>query len=391
MKSSVAVIVAALLAPGLAAAQRAELTIGKADPEVDLPPDLHATIDGAGAAPPADKIELSIDGARVKAKQVTPYLEGGAPLSLVVVFEAQHLWIGNDTFILESDTPDERNSSPGYHQPLTAAIDELATAGPAGSKGALISYGDGASLRWSGELKDMAGTLIGSKTELGARMLNGKPTTVLGQDAGAGLAEALGAFATLGAARKVLVLVGDGKNFDQLVDMKQQVSDAGVEVFALHLTTDGLGHEGIGEPSGWKRFADRFTGITVASGDDLPSRFAQLRAQIADRFQVTFPGEALPWDGKAHEAVLTVDKTEIELAEPALTLAPAWIPPAKRQATADTTAEKPAEKPAEQPAAEPETKKKEGGGCCDAGGAPSGSIALALLALLLVRRQARRV
>src|SRR5688572_23150813 len=122
---------AAVAVPAVAAAQvRATLSIDAPDPSGARPPDVRAAIDGLSRPPAPDQVALTIDGVTVAARAVDTAAE---PVSIIVVFETQHLWIGNADWIMESDTPDERNKSEGFHKPLVAAIDGLAGAGPAGS------------------------------------------------------------------------------------------------------------------------------------------------------------------------------------------------------------------------------------------------------------------
>src|SRR5262249_56247873 len=71
------------------------------------------------------------------ATKVTRYVEGHEPLGVAVVIEGHELWMGNESYVDESD-PDR---VVGTFSLLGAVIDDLGKAGPPGSLGELIVYG----------------------------------------------------------------------------------------------------------------------------------------------------------------------------------------------------------------------------------------------------------
>jgi hypothetical protein len=177
------------------------------DPKKDAPPDLEAKVVSGSAAPDVATISLVQTDPKkgpieIKATGLKTYAQGKEKLGLVVLFEAQFVWIGDDSYS-ENATKYE-----GTYKILTAALDKLNTAGPAGSKAAIVSYGTGAQVRWAGDLKDLTGDKVGTQKEIG-RM---GTTPVVNRDLVVGVDEAAVQLNKMGTSRKVLVVIGDGVN-----------------------------------------------------------------------------------------------------------------------------------------------------------------------------------
>jgi hypothetical protein len=79
------------------------------------------------------------------------------PTGIVVLFEAQHLWIGNQSWWTK-----ERSKTDGYYAEVVAGLDALGKADVPGAKVELIAYGVDAVVLWKGVLRDLTGDRIGS-------------------------------------------------------------------------------------------------------------------------------------------------------------------------------------------------------------------------------------
>ena len=111
-------------------------------------PSIEATIVG-GPKVPVDKFTITEPGAKkpfsIKATSLREFAAGSETIAVAFVFNGQEVWIGNDDI--------EPEESParflGILKNLKAALQTVpfATAGPPGSKGVLIVYGDKAEVR----------------------------------------------------------------------------------------------------------------------------------------------------------------------------------------------------------------------------------------------------
>jgi hypothetical protein len=111
-------------------------------------PQIEATIVGAPRVP-IEKFTLVEVGAKIpyaiKATNLREYTSGGETIAVAFVFNGQEVWIGNDDYEPE-DSPARYL---GILKNLKTALQTVpwAKAGPAGSKGVLISYGDKAEIK----------------------------------------------------------------------------------------------------------------------------------------------------------------------------------------------------------------------------------------------------
>jgi hypothetical protein len=318
----------------------AELTVvPQKDPKKakEIPSEIHATIYSASAMPAAEKIRLiQVDNKKLgeielsAVGEVLPYNKGDETLGLAVVFEVQHLWIGNADWW----TGNDNSRSDGYFKPLSAALDQLGTAGPSGSKGALIAYGNGATVKWQGPLAELNGEKMGNQKSLSCIMdsASGNCQQVLGQDVGPAVGEAINLLKKMGTSRKVLIIVGDGKNAESLSDYKKDVQSNKIEVFGLYASAEAIGQVLEGDPNGWKKLAPTTT-YSIEGPDAFGPKMGQVVSAIADRYYVRFPGadiklqKAFDWDAKPHEFKLMVEKVEVALDDTDLNLSPEWKAP----------------------------------------------------------------
>lgn len=115
------------------------------------------------------------------------------------MFNGQEIWIGNEDF-----ETDENAQYSGVLKNLEAAIDKvrLAGAGGPGSKAILVSYSTGAALRVL-DLEQLSGASLGSQKDY-----KGK----IGTDMVQGVVMAAAELSKAVAARKVLIVIGDGND-----------------------------------------------------------------------------------------------------------------------------------------------------------------------------------
>lgn len=305
----------------------------KVDPKKDEPGTVAVTVVSGSAPPAVEKLTLvQVDDKQgpieLKASELKTYVQGDESLGIVVLHEAQFLWIGNDKY------SEAANKYEGLHKKLTEALDKLVTAGPPGSKGAIVNYGKGARVVYGpADLATMTGDKIGTQKEIG--MTGDVP--VVARDLVVGVDEAAAVLNKMGTSRKVLLVIGDGMNTDQeqgpaeLAERGKKLLADKVQVFAIFVQAPV---DLDGDSNGFNKLTRNVK--RLESPDGLGSAMSSVVDSIADRYYVTFPGadiklqKSFTWDGKPHEFQLKIDKEELDLPEP-LVMAPKWVPPWMRK------------------------------------------------------------
>ena len=302
------------------------LTVKPQDPQgkkKDQAPDIEATVIGA---PPLDKDKFSLydqnqkPPVMIKASQLTPYLKGQETLALALVINGQEVWIGND----DKEGEDSPSRHLGILKGLKTGLQSVpfATAGPAGSKGILITYGDKADIRVAmGPLANITGESLGSQNDYYR-----KTGTAMVQ----GIELALAELHKVNAAQKVLVVICDGNDTDnanakgQLLNLKKQAAQDKIQTFAIIYKGE------LSDPGNVISLMVPQTS-TTPSADGIASSLTAILARMANRQYLTFPGFddkaelGFQWDGKEHTMVLKVDKDD---ADPVpLTMSPPWNVP----------------------------------------------------------------
>jgi len=287
-------------------------------------PRIEATIVG-GQKTTLDKFSLSTTNVNqkvvMKAERLREYTEGKETIAIALVINGQEIWIGNDD--VETD---ENAKYAGVLKNLEAAIDklQLGNAGPAGSKGMVVSYSTGADVKVPmGDLKLINGGALG-----GQKDYRGKIGTDMVQGITMGLAE----LSKVSTARKALIVVGDGNDTNNdaaktaLADLKKQAVGQHVQMFAI-IYKSAVSSEGavittmIGNAK------------TVNSIDGIASELNAIIARMADRYYLEFAGYdekagvGLPWDMKDHDLIVKIDQTDMDPVT--MTLAPKWEVPVK--------------------------------------------------------------
>jgi hypothetical protein len=287
-------------------------------------PSIEATVI-RGQNLPVDKITLTetIPGktpVTIKAEKKREYTEGTDTLAICLVLNGQETWVGNDEV---PGIPDEEKY-PGLLKNLISAIDQLklGEAGPPGSKGCVVSYSTGASLKQPMvALNQITGASLGSQKDYYRKV---------GTDMVQGITEGVAQLQRVSTVRKALIVVGDGcdTNADAarptLANLKRDALKQNIDLFAViykgPLSCD----------------ANVITAMIpsakiVNSVDGVKSEMTFIIEQMKMRFYVTFPGydpkigAGFTWDGKEHGLVVKLDQTEME--EFPLVMAPKWDPP----------------------------------------------------------------
>ena len=265
---------------------------------------------------------------QLKATAKREFTQGTETLALALVINGQEMWIGNEDIEPENDPnfPTEQRPNParvpGILKALKTALQSVpfSSAGPAGSKGVLITYADRAEIRQQmGDLKTLNSEALGSQKDyygkLGTAMVRGVEL-------------ALAELKKVSVTRKVLIVVGDGTDYDeanakpQLTNLKKQAQNEGVQIFGVTYkpqTSDPRSDVG--------SLTSNLYSIQGAEG--IGSTIANILQQMANRFYLTFPGydktlkTGPRWDGKPHELQLKINNEDA--GDPVtITMSPIW-------------------------------------------------------------------
>jgi hypothetical protein len=292
----------------------------------DDAPQIEATVIGAPNLP-SDKFVLRDESAKqpieLKPTSKRDYNQGTETLAVAIVMNGGEFWIGNDDIL----PPDDPVHCPGVLKSLEAALDKLSfkDAGPTGSLGTVVTYADKIVPRIPmGPLANITGGALGSQTDY-------KGTQ--GLELVKGIETALADLHKAQTSRKVLIVVGDGKDTNpeaakgQLAALKKQAAQDQVQTFAIIYKSCEIAQQE-NNPVVINAMVQAVS--TVNSADSIASSIAAILGRMADRQYLTFPGFdpkiglGLTWDGKPHNLVIKVDKEDTDPVQ--LTLAPAWSP-----------------------------------------------------------------
>ena len=294
----------------------------------DDAPQIEATVIGA-ANLPSEKFVLRDDSSKqqfdVKPTQKRDYNQGTETLAVVIVMNGSEYWLGNDDIPAQAD---DSVRCPGVLKPLKDALDKLnfKDAGPAGSLGMVITYADKVVTRVPmGPLTNVTGGALGMQTDYRG---------AAGLELVQGIEAALSELHRAQTARKVLIIIGDGRDINpeaakaRLPSLKKQASQEQIQTFAIVYKTCEVLAEQAESPMVINAMVQQVS--TANSAENIAQSVGGILARMADRQYLTFPGFdpkiglGFTWDGKPHNMVLKIDKED---AEPvALTLAPIWSP-----------------------------------------------------------------
>lgn len=293
----------------------------KNDPKKkDDAPQIDVTVVGAPNLP-LDKFSLREDtklGQPVELKPTSKrdFNQGNDTVAIALVIEGWEIWIGNDDLLPEDDPA----RYPGVLKALEQALDRInfKDAGPKGSKGVVITYGDKATVRIPmGELDRITGSALGTQSEY-----KGTKGVELVRAVELGINE----LSKVSTTTKVLIVISDGDDTNpetakaEMVRLKKAAKDANIQ-------TNGIIYKG-GIPND-RNFLSTFTPTSVVnSADNIATTIQSILGRMANRQYLVFPGFdtklglGLPWDGKPHNLIVKVDKDDTDPV--ALNLAPIW-------------------------------------------------------------------
>jgi hypothetical protein len=286
----------------------------------DDAPQIEVTVIGAPNLP-GEKFTLREDGAKqpveLKPTSKREYTQGTEKLAIAIVMNGWEIWIGNDDVLPDGDP----SRFPGVLKSLEAALDKVSfkDAGPPGSLGVVITYADSATIRIPmGPLDRITGSALGTQKDYFGTQ---------GVELVKGVDLALSELHKVQVSRKVLIVICDGidKNMDaakgQMVALKARASGDRIETFAII-------YKGGNSGDGNVISAMIPQTQTVNTAENIATAIQGILSRMADRQYLTFPGFdpklglGLPWDGKAHNLILKIDKDDADPVE--LSLAPAW-------------------------------------------------------------------
>jgi hypothetical protein len=286
-------------------------------------PMIEATVVG-GANIPQDKFLLTEPTAKppvvVKAMSKRDFSQGSETIAVALVINGQEVWIGND----DIEPEDSPSRYLGILKSLKTALQEVpfATAGPAGSKGILISYADKPEVKVAmGPLGSINAEALGSQKDyyrkIGTAMVEG-------------ISLAMAELKNVSASRKALIVVCDGNDSNpdnaaaSLAILKKEAQQQNIQTFAIIYKGQ------LSDPA--NLITKMITQTqTVTNAEGIAAAIKGILLRMADRYYLTFPGydkktkQGFKWDEKSHDLVLKIDKEEAEAVS--LTLTPKWSPP----------------------------------------------------------------
>lgn len=166
--------------------------------------------------------------ARLNPRPVVARAAGSSPLALVLLVSGTEVWIGNDDLV-PADAPDKYT---GGLKAIRAALDRSAMTGfPEGSQGMVLRYDSSVQPRLRmGPIEKLDAHAVGDqKAYYGA----------VGTELVSGVYAAFTELANVDAARRVLVVVGDGSDTDneaaklRLRDLAKRAAELHIEVYAI--------------------------------------------------------------------------------------------------------------------------------------------------------------
>lgn len=265
----------------------------------DGAPQIRATIVGL---PVAQTATLTEPGkAPIAATSIEPYARGDEPMAVAVVVQGGEIFMGNDDIEPEDSPARYVGALKGIEAAFARA--NLGALAPAASQGFVIAYGDSAQLRVPPRpLAGLDGAAFGTQRDYYNK---------LGTDLVGGVSMAMAMLHETSAARKVLIVIGDGNDTNpelaaaQLVELKKQAARDRVETFAL------VYKSALSEP------ATEITRMiaharTVTSTEGFTAAMMSIAAQLTERFYATFPARTLDLDGRVHTLTVQADHTALD-------------------------------------------------------------------------------
>lgn len=316
--TTTAVVIGLVVA--LAGVARADTVIRKLEYKAAPAKDPKAPKD---APPPADKIlaKVKSDIPNLKAPDFKMvYSEGETPaeevagfaqmfkdsadeMALLILVQGSERFMGNPSTMDDEGNP--REPTEGAYEHLKPAIDALLKVGPNRTRASLLVYGKDVAIRVpmgdrgvaSGEsmgaVKDYFG--VGEK-----QFKNGleKAFELLNADA---------------AARKILVVIGDGGDTNATVniaDTAKKLQDAEIEVYVIRATPKREDFENAGNKTRMNQLAAPGKPKDATKVGDIPELAQQIAVDIDSLYSLEFGTTSFPHDGAEHEYTVLAKRAE---------------------------------------------------------------------------------
>ncbi|HEY0252115.1 MAG TPA: vWA domain-containing protein [Kofleriaceae bacterium] len=268
-------LAAVLLCTGLGLASADNKGIETVLEVANPPPRLEATLAYAPKTP-LDKITITSAQWTAKANKIRTNAQGPEPLAIAFVVE------DDETFLKDALAP------------IAKGLDGhgLAKTTPQDSFGMLISYATDTQTKVAmGPYTRITGAAFGA-----AKAHKGKK----GASLSTALTLAVSEVTKVQAARKAIIIIGDGDDSDPkspLADIKKQAAAAKIQVYAIVTKAGRVGE--VTQPN-------------VVAPAELGKELDKLTAHLVDRYYVTFPGAGMGFDGQEHEFVIHLDKQDLD-------------------------------------------------------------------------------
>jgi hypothetical protein len=287
-----AVLVVVVVAVGATARARADVRLRAVPAVGDAAPTIRATVIGNDAPAPGAVTLVETDVSppiEMRATRIAPYREDGEPIAIAVVVEGHNLWMTDPIIAKIGD-----------------ALDAVATAGPPGSLGELVVYGNGA--RVISPMRDLR--------RLDRRALGDASAYqgIVTRDLASGVERATMDLRAARAPRKALIVIGDGADTDPsvaataLAKLRATLAGEGVEVDAIFYEAADDDFEG-DLPLLRTLAPDASTALGAVE------IVAETRVIVGDldrRFDAVFPGEAFTWDGANHTFAMQIGAQRVD-------------------------------------------------------------------------------
>jgi len=267
--------------------------------EVSVPGGSDATI---------DKFALVDTGSKTKLVAIAKRDGKSEPIALALVVQGSEIWLGNDD-IEPADSPAR------YTGALKSIVHELEAAplakhAPAGSKAMLITYANKAAIRVPlGPIDKVTGKALGTQKDY----QNNNGTEMV-----QGVALALAELHKTAAARKIVIVIGDGNDADA-DKAKPALAKLAHQAAGDHVQIAAVVYKGqLSDPG--SAITSIVPGAVVAN--EAKAIVSAVDSLLGNGYVVVFPGRAgFPFDGKAHDLVFSIDKVE---SAPVNVVLPAW-------------------------------------------------------------------
>jgi len=208
---------------------------------------------GCGAPKPASTTPTPAGSTAAAAPSTAPAAAPGVAVAILV--EGTMLWMGNDSY--EQDA-DQRRA--GNFAAAGQAVEALAAAGPDGTRAEVLTYGDDVTVRRPfDDARSLKAAVLGGQHDYDQAITNKFQ---------AALEKARADLAAQAAPRKVLVVIGDGRDVAEAVDLAPTAAAlkaAGIQTYTI-LVAPKADLASMVAPDNMKKLGDAGT-FTAADGD----------------------------------------------------------------------------------------------------------------------------